>query len=84
MVLQKTEFDFVPLVLRTKPFNVELLFEQEVSVLLQFHKFLEVWEKDVDNLQIRIQEMYENLICWCFPQFLLHGKKLLIIRKSAD
>ena len=45
VVLQKTEFDFMPQVLRTKPISVEQLFEQEVSVLLQFHKFLEALRK---------------------------------------
>ena len=45
VVLQKTESDFMPQVLRTKPISVEQLFEQEVLVLLQVHKFFGAVEK---------------------------------------
>ena len=40
VVLQKTEFDFVAHVWRTKPNSVEKLLEPKFPVLLQFHKFL--------------------------------------------
>ena len=37
VVLQKTEFDFLAHVLRTKPISVEQLFEPKFTVLLQYH-----------------------------------------------
>ena len=42
VVWQKTEFDFVAHVLRTKPLIVEKWFAPKLSVQLQFHKFF--WE----------------------------------------
>ena len=44
----------MPQVLRTKPISVEQLFEQEVYVLLQFHKFLGAVRKSYSEVFIAV------------------------------
>ena len=70
VVPQKTEFDFMAHVPRTKPNSVEQLFEPKFYVVLQFHKFLGAMGKRRSSLKIRIDDIFEKVCCH-FPQFLL-------------
>ena len=52
VVWQKTEFDFLAHVPRTKPKSVEQLFEPKFYVLLKFHKFLGIYRISDENIYV--------------------------------